>query len=206
LIRSGSFRNILIVASEAYSRILDPDDRATSVIFGDGAGAALLTAEETPLGSTVLAGDWGSDGNGCDLIRVGPVDDCGGAARSHLAMSGPEVYLRAIDTMSKSVKAVSARCSWEVGEIDVLVPHQANERIIHAVAKKLSMPVGRAVVSLEKTGNTAAASIPLALAHAITAGALRVGDRVVMTAFGGGLTWASTAVRWGEVELAEVEL
>ncbi|WP_053738044.1 beta-ketoacyl-ACP synthase III [Nocardia sp. NRRL S-836] len=203
LIRSGAFRSILIVASEAYSRIVDPDDRATSVIFGDGAGAALVVAGGTASGSEVLAEDWGSDGDGCDLLQVGPA---GGDVRNYFSMSGREVYLRAIETMSTSVRAVSERCSWHTDEIDVLVPHQANRRIIEAVAKKLSMPADRAVVSLEKTGNTAAASIPLALAHAMTTGMVRAGDRVVMTAFGGGLTWASTALRWGEVGLAEVEL
>jgi 3-oxoacyl-[acyl-carrier-protein] synthase-3 len=200
LIAAGVAADILLVAAEKYSDIVDPADRATAVLFGDAAGAAVLRSGGRGDRGALLGIDWGSDGTGYDLISVPERHD------GYLTMAGKRVYLKAVENMTGSTLRVLERCGWTAGEVDTLVPHQANKRIIQAVAQRLSLPESKAVCALERTGNTAAASIPLALAQEQANGTLEAGDRVVLTAFGAGLTWASAGLVWPEITTVHSEL
>ncbi|GAA2785535.1 beta-ketoacyl-ACP synthase III [Crossiella cryophila] len=199
LISGGVARRVLVVAAEAYSRIVDPQDRGTAVIFGDGAGAVVLRAGAPDEPGAVLALDLGSDGSARDLIHLP-------GSSPYLAMEGRQVYRHAVDRLAASALAVIKDCGWTAEQVDTLVPHQANARIIEAVAQRLALPAERAVCAIAEVGNTAAASIPLALAEAVDAGALQPGHRTVLTAFGGGLTWGSAALRWPTVRSVRSEL
>lgn len=195
LITSRVLDSVLVVAAETYSRIVDPTDRATAVLFGDGAGAVVLRAGSAREQGALRAFDLGSDGAEKDLIHIpGPAGQP--SAERWFTMSGRKVYLRAIDEMSASALRVMKECGWNPESIGAFVPHQANARIIHAVAQRLDVPEEAAVSELARVGNTAAASIPLALADAVASGRLEPGARTVLTAFGGGLTWASVALTW----------
>ncbi|MEV6133370.1 beta-ketoacyl-ACP synthase III [Streptomyces violaceusniger] len=200
LIATGMAGDVLVVATEKYSDIVDPTDRATAVLFGDGAGAAVLRSGRRDEPGALLAVDWGSDGAGRDLIYVPERHD------GYLSMTGKRVYLKAIEHMTSSTLRVLDRCGWATSEVDTFVPHQANKRIIQAVAQQLSLPEDKAVCALERTGNTAAASIPLALAQGQANGTIGAGDRVVLTAFGAGMTWASAGLVWPEITTVESEL
>lgn len=200
LIGTGIADDVLVVAAEKYSDIVDQTDRSTAVLFGDGAGAAVLRSGRHDEPGALLAVDWGSDGTGRDLISV-PERNSG-----YLSMTGKRVYLKAVEHMTRSTQRVLDRCGWTTNDVDTFVPHQANARIIRAVAEQLSMPEDRAVCALEKTGNTAAASIPLALAQGQAIGTVAAGDRVVLTAFGAGLAWASAALVWPKITTVESEL
>ncbi|WP_413760376.1 beta-ketoacyl-ACP synthase III [Streptomyces sp. MMBL 11-3] len=208
LIASGTADSVLVVGAETYSGILDPADRSTRAIFGDGAGAVVLRAgapdEPGALGPLVL----GSDGTGNELIQV----PSGGsrrpfrAARAHsepadpyFRMAGRQVFRNAVERMSDATTEAAARAGRRPEELDVLVAHQANLRILHAVADRLRLPRERFPVHLDRVGNTSAASIPLALADAVTAGVLRPGHSTALTAFGGGLTWGATTLTWPAV-------
>ncbi|MFB9689482.1 beta-ketoacyl-ACP synthase III [Amycolatopsis plumensis] len=200
LVATGVAGDVLLVATEKYSDIVDPADRATAVLFGDGAGAAVLRSGRRGDPGALLGVDWGSDGTGRELISVPERYD------GFLAMAGKRVYLKAVEHMAGSTLRVLDRCGWAIGDVDALVPHQANKRIIQAVAQRLSLPERKAVCALERTGNTAAASIPLALAHGQEAGTLGAGDRVVLTAFGAGLAWASAGLVWPDITTVRSEL
>jgi 3-oxoacyl-[acyl-carrier-protein] synthase-3 len=206
-IASGLAERVLVVAAEAFTTILNPADRTTSVIFGDGAGAVLLRAGDPAEPGAVKALDLGSDGTGRDLITV----PAGGSAQrstglpaepadTYFQMDGKPVFMNAVLHMTASSKKVLDEIGWEVSDVDAFVGHQANLRILHAVADRLKIPREKAVVNVDRVANTAGASIPLALADAAADGTLRPGDRVLMTAFGGGLTWGSTAVEWPDIE------
>ena len=206
LIAAGIADRVLLVATESIVRFIDPEDRNTAVIFGDGAGAVVLRAGDADEAGALGSFDLGSDGEVSDLIKVDagaslvPPGTTDGATRSHyLEMDGREVYRRAIPTMVASSRKVLAARGWAVDDIDVLVGHQANVRILNAVARDLGLPEERCYVNIDRVGNTAAASIPLALADAQAAGALKPGDKVLITAFGGGITWGSTTVVWPEL-------
>lgn len=203
LIAAGIADRVLLIGAETYSSILDPDDRSTSVIFGDGAGAVLLRAGEPDEVGVVGPFDLGSDGSGRDLITI----RAGGAeqrlsrrdpapADHYFAMAGKEVFWHAVQRMSESSRAVLDRAGIGLDEIDWLVGHQANSRILHRLADVLGVPQERNISNIAEVGNTSAASIPLALADAGAAGTLRTGDRVLMTAFGGGFTWGSAMLTW----------
>lgn len=205
-IRSGSARRVLVIAAEVYSTILDPEDRTTSVIFGDGAGAVVLDAGTHEDPGAVLGFDLGSDGVHRDLITV----PGGGArqrstglppsARDHyFKMRGTEVFKTAIGRMTGSSRVVMNQVGWAPESVDWFVGHQANLRILNAVADELGIDRARAVVNLDKVGNTSAASIPLALADAVDSGRMTPGDRVLLTAFGGGLTWGAAALTWPDI-------
>ncbi|MBB1244031.1 ketoacyl-ACP synthase III [Streptomyces durbertensis] len=206
LIAAGTAHSVLVVGAETYSSILDPRDRSTRAIFGDGAGAVVLRAgdrdEPGALGPPVL----GSDGTGRALIQV----PSGGSrhpiraenaerADPYFRMAGAQVFRHAVERMTEATREAVARAGWTPEEIDVLVAHQANVRIVNAVADQLRLPRSRFPVHLDRVGNTAAASIPLALADAVTAGALRPGHRTALAAFGGGLTWGATTLTWPDV-------
>ena len=204
---AGLAGSALVIGAETYSTILDPADRGTRVIFGDGAGAAVLRAGRPDEPGALRGFDLGTDGAQRDLIvvpgggsRARAGRDQGAAeARSYFTMQGKAVFREAVLRMGASVKAVLARAAWDPGSISRLVAHQANERILRAVADETGVPRDRVVVDLDRVGNTSAASIPLALSRALSAGRLAAGDRVVLTAFGGGLAWGSTALVWPSV-------
>lgn len=191
LIRSSVARSALVVGADTFSTILHPADRATRAIFGDGAGAVVLRAGEADEPGVPLAVDLGSDGEGYDLITV--------REDGYFHLSGPKVYFEAVQRMSASAAAAIAGAGWQVEDVDVVVTHQANVRIIDDCAKRLGVPPDRMVRHIEDVGNTVAGSIPLALAWAARNGQLKPGDRTVLAGFGGGLTWGSIALRWPEL-------
>ncbi|TQM84021.1 3-oxoacyl-[acyl-carrier-protein] synthase-3 [Saccharothrix saharensis] len=188
LIASGAARTVLLVAAEAFSTILDPDDRGTAVIFGDGAGAVVVGEGEDGIGPCVL----GSDGTGADLIQVP-------AGERYFRMSGKEVFRAAVERMADVSLDALARAGLDLADVDHLAPHQANRRICDAVARRLGLAGSKVLADLEAVGNTAAASIPVLLADAAAHGRLKAGDRVLTAAFGGGLTWGATTLVWPDV-------
>ncbi|MFD7565406.1 beta-ketoacyl-ACP synthase III [Streptomyces tendae] len=207
LIASGAAERVLVIGAETFSRILNPRDRSTSVIFGDGAGAVVLRAGEP--GETGALGPLrlGSDGTGVDLITVpaGGPPRPGAAAPDDLAdryftMEGKRVFWLAVQRMGECAESVLDRAGWRVEDVDWLVSHQANHRITARLADEIGIPRERSVSNIAEVGNTAAASIPLALDHAHARGTLRPGDRVLLTAFGGGLTWGAVALTWPAVD------
>ncbi|MFD3914477.1 beta-ketoacyl-ACP synthase 3 [Streptomyces sp. NPDC058603] len=203
LVVSGLYDRVLLVGADVYSTWLDPRDRSSGVVFGDGAGAALIGAGRAGDQGELLAFDLGSDGTGYDLITVP-----GGGARSRsvaepsaegdefFRMRGRAVYQHAVERMTGSCRSLLRAVGWDAAEVDHFVPHQANARILRAVAERVGIGVQRCVTHLDRVGNTGAASIPLALADADARGRFRAGDRMLLTAFGGGLTWGTVALRW----------
>lgn len=179
-------RRALVVASDRVSRIVDPADRGTAILFGDGAGAVVLEAADGP--SAVAGYDLGADGRLGDLIH----QQHGGT----VVMDGHEVFRRAVRATVRSAELALERSGVAVADIALFVPHQANLRIMEAVASRLGVERDRMVVVVDRTGNTSSASIPLALAEAADAGRLRPGDRVLLSGFGAGMTWASAVLRW----------
>ncbi|MFI9760761.1 beta-ketoacyl-ACP synthase III [Streptomyces sp. NPDC051963] len=207
-VTAGFAERVLVIGAESYSTILDPEDRTTSVIFGDGAGAVLLRAGERTEPGAVLDVHLGSDGSMADLITVrgGGAEERsrGGTPRPedrYFRMDGKSVFFAAVRRMAESSRTVLARTGWEIAEVDRLVGHQANIRIVHAVAEQLGLPPERAVLNIERVGNTSAASIPLALADALADGTLTKGNRVLLTAFGGGATWGSATLVWPDLPI-----
>lgn len=208
-IAAGIAERVLVIGAETYSTILNPEDRTTSVIFGDGAGAVVLRAGELSEPGAILGYDLGSDGSLKDLIIVPaggsrqPVHavTASGArpAETYFQMEGRPVFRQAVTRMAASSQAILDRAGWAPESVDWFVGHQANVRILHAVADQLGMDRDRTIVNLDRVGNTSAASIPLALGDAVTEGRLTPGDRVLISAFGGGLTWGSTALVWPEM-------
>ena len=202
-VSSGAYARPLVIAGETYSTIVDPGDRETAVIFGDGAGAVLLRRGTRADHGAVLATDLGSDGSGRDLVTVaGPAVPPGDAPagtpaeRPYFRMRGREVYRHAVRHMCESSHAVLARAGWSPDSVRAFVGHQANQRILDAVAQRLGIDQSHRFGNIREVGNTAAASIPLALASALRRGAAEPGDRTLLTAFGGGLTWGSIAMTW----------
>jgi 3-oxoacyl-[acyl-carrier-protein] synthase III len=194
MIRSGQAKNILVIGSEVFSRILDFTDRGTCVLFGDGAGAVLLQAREEPDAPGLLSTHLHSDGTLADLLyvdgAVGQPDKSG-----FLVMNGREVFRHAVTLLASAVNEALAANNLTSQDIDWLVPHQANRRIIDGVGRKLGLPQERVVVTVDQHANTSAASIPLALAAAITDGRIKPGQLVLLEALGGGLTWGSALLR-----------
>ncbi len=197
-VRSGQAETVLVVGAETFSRILDWEDRGTCVLFGDGAGAIVLDAFE----GNGVASDPGilsthiySDGRHHDALYV---DGGPGSTRTtgHLRMEGREVFRHAVVRMAEAIDAALDRNGLTPGDIDWLVPHQANVRIIEAMAKRLNLPLDRVVVTVDRHANTSAASIPLALCEAVHDGRIQPGDLIMMEAMGGGFTWGSALIRW----------
>ncbi|MFJ8650985.1 beta-ketoacyl-ACP synthase III [Streptomyces rochei] len=193
MITAGTCERALVIGADVYSSIVDPGDRGTAVIFGDGAGAVLLERGRTGEPGAVLHTELGSDGTGDDLITIPPQGE-------YLTMRGSDVYTRAVTTMTESARSVAAHAGWDLADVDAFVGHQANLRILTSVAKRLGLPRERVVSNIADVANTAAASIPLALADAAAEGRIGSGDRLLLTAFGGGLTWGSAAVVWSGAE------
>ena len=193
LIRSGQAKRVMVVGAETYSRILDFTDRGTCVLFGDGAGAVILDAQEGERG--VLSTDLNSDGSQAGILYVdGGVSQTGAAGQ--LRMEGREVFRHAVEKLAATATNALGKARLGHEDVDWIVPHQANVRIIEATARKLNVPMDRVVVTVGGHGNTSAASIPLALNDAARKGQLKQGDIVATEAIGGGLAWGSVIIRW----------
>jgi 3-oxoacyl-[acyl-carrier-protein] synthase-3 len=195
-LRLGQARTALVIGAETFSRILDWQDRGTCVLFGDGAGAIVLNAVAGgPTGRGVLSTHLHSDGRQHDILYVDGGPSSTGTA-GLLRMEGREVFRQAIQHLTEAVDEALAANGLRPSDIDWLVPHQANTRIIDAVGRKLGLPPGKTVLTIERHANTSAASIPLALDEAVADGRIRPGHLVLMEALGGGLTWGASVVRW----------
>jgi 3-oxoacyl-[acyl-carrier-protein] synthase-3 len=198
LILSGQARRVLVIGAETFSRILDFKDRSTCVLFGDGAGALVLEAAEgtgTPADRGILSVDLNSDGRTRELLYVdGGVSTTGSAG--HLRMQGNQVFRHAVDKLAETAHAALDRIGLTGGDVDWIVPHQANIRIIEGTAKRMQVPMERVVVTVQDHGNTSAASIPLALSVGKQRGQIKQGDLLVTEAIGGGLAWGAVVLRW----------
>ena len=194
LMRNGQAERVLVIGSEVYSRIMDWRDRNTCVLFGDGAGAVLLAREPAASGRGLLSTHLHADGRLGDLLYI---DGAVGQPErpGHLIMQGREVFRHAVAKLSGAVDEALAAHDLSRDAVDWLVPHQANLRIIDAMARKLALPPERVVVTVDRHANTSAASIPLALAEAVGDGRIRPGSLVLIEALGGGMTWGSALVR-----------
>ncbi|MEU3901892.1 beta-ketoacyl-ACP synthase III [Streptomyces sp. NPDC045251] len=206
---AGHAEWVLVIGAETFHPFLNPADRGTAVIFGDGAGAVVLRRGTTDEAGAVLTVDLGSDGSLKDLVGIpGNGSRHRSAARPHhaderyLYMNGKEIFPHAVRRMAQSSSAALAQAGWSVDEVDHVVGHQANLRILHALAQHLGMGKERVVAHLDQVGNTSAASIPLALADAADEGRFQLHDRLLLTAFGAGLTWGSAALTWPGTALA----
>ncbi|WP_114393705.1 beta-ketoacyl-ACP synthase III [Oleisolibacter albus] len=197
-IKAGQARTALVIGAETFSRILDWTDRGTCVLFGDGAGAVVLRAEDNPGTAAdrgILSTHLHSDGRHHDLLYV----DGGPSATQtvgHLRMKGQEVFKHAVVNLAEVVREALDTNGLTAADITWLVPHQANRRIIEGTGRKLKLPPERVVVTVDHHGNTSAASIPLALCEAVLDGRIRRGDLVLLEAMGGGFTWGGALVRW----------
>jgi 3-oxoacyl-[acyl-carrier-protein] synthase-3 len=200
-IRAGSYQYALVIGAETLTRIMDWTDRATCVLFGDGAGAVVLGASEVPGG--VMSHTLGSDGSGGDyLIMPGggsrhPASHETVDQRMHcIKMNGREVFKFAARTMDRATRLVCQKANVALEDVDLVVPHQANDRIIQSAAKSLGLPDGTFYVHLDRYGNTSCASIPIALAEVLEAGRVHRHDHLVLVGFGAGLTWGALLIQW----------
>ncbi|MFV9506807.1 MAG: beta-ketoacyl-ACP synthase III [Oscillochloridaceae bacterium umkhey_bin13] len=202
MIKGGASRKLLLIAADIFTHLIDWTDRNTCVLFGDGAGAVVLQATHDAYG--LLAANIGSWGEGETLMAV----DAGGtllpatpalleARRQYVYMNGREIFRHAVRGMCESSEQALAEAGVSAEAIKLIVPHQANVRIIEAVARRLEVPMEQVFVNLDRYGNTSAASVPIALYEAAESGRIKPGDLILLTAFGGGLTWGSAVVRWG---------
>lgn len=193
MVTSGQFGSVLLIAADTFSRLIDDHDRATAFLFGDGAGAVVLRRGEPHEHGAVLDVHIGSDGSQEELITVPD-------RRSHFTMQGQAVYRQAVASMSDMARRAMTTVGWSVEDVDWFVGHQANQRILDAVATRVGIARERSISNVARVGNTASASIPLALSEAASEGRLRPGDRVVLAAFGGGATWGSAALTWPSLD------
>ncbi len=197
LIVSGQAKRALVIGAETFSRILDWEDRSTCVLFGDGAGAVVLEAVDGD-GSTadkgILSVDLNSDGRHRDALFVDGGVSTG--STGHLRMSGKEVFRHAVEKLAKTADTALEKIGLSGADVDWIVPHQANLRIIKSTAQKMNVPMDRVVVTVQDHGNTSAASIPLALSVGVSRGQIKEGDLIVTEAIGGGLAWGAVVLRW----------
>lgn len=207
LIATGIAERVMVIGADTFSTITDPDSRTTAAIFGDGAGAVVLRAGAPHELGALGPFDLGSDGQDADLIMV----PAGGSRQrsthepaspgdEYFTMAGKAVFRKAIFQMSASAQSVLRKAGLRLRDIDRFVLHQANVRIINGIADMLGQPAGKFVKNIDQVGNTAAASVPLAMASGCENGELRAGQRVLLGAFGGGLTWGATVLRWPDIE------
>ncbi len=194
MIRSGSARTALVIGSETFSRILDWEDRTTSVLFGDGAGAVVLAARDARCGG-VLATRLHADGRENQILYVDGGPSTTGTV-GKVRMKGQEVFRHAVSKLSSVVTEVLDAANQQIDEVDWLVPHQANLRIIEATARKLGLPLDKVVITVDQHANTSAASVPIAFDTAIRDGRISRGDLVLLEAMGGGLTWGASLLRY----------
>ncbi len=198
MLRSGSGRTALVIGAETFSRILDWEDRTTCVLFGDGAGAAVLRAEAgrgTNADKGVLATKLHSDGRHNELLYVDGGPSTTGTV-GKLRMKGKEVFRHAVTNLSEVMLETLDLAGLSAKDVDWVIPHQANLRILEGTAKKLGLDPGRVVVTVDRHANTSAASVPLALDTAVRDGRIKDGDLLLLEAMGGGFTWGAAAVRW----------
>jgi 3-oxoacyl-[acyl-carrier-protein] synthase-3 len=197
-IRGGLAKRVLVIGSETFSRILDWTDRTTCVLFGDGAGAVILEAEAgqgTTTDRGILAASLRSDGSHKDKLYVDGGPSTTGTV-GHLRMEGREVFKHAVSMITDVVEDALRIGGISAAQLDWFVPHQANKRIIDASARKLGIDPAKVVVTVDRHGNTSAASVPLALAEAVGDGRIKPGDMVLLEAMGGGFTWGAVLLRW----------
>ena len=203
-IRTGSIRTAVVIGSETMSRVVDWQDRGTCILFGDGAGAVVLKASTEPGG--ILSAVLRSDGTGSDLLGLptfGSLDSTGGDANGHawklgkMHMNGGEVFKFATRVVSESLPQAAQAAGITMNDVTLIVPHQANARILQSAARALKVDENRFMTNLERYGNTSAASIPIALCEAVSQGRVKDGDYIAFVGFGGGLSWASMIVKWG---------
>jgi 3-oxoacyl-[acyl-carrier-protein] synthase-3 len=201
-IESGRARQVLVIGADELSIYLDWKDRSTCILFGDGAGAVVLAGGVQP---GILASTMGSDGSGAKLLtipgggsRIRPNGSLNGSTNgaNYLRMNGPQIFRWATQMMSVAAERVMKESGLRPEEIDLFIPHQANMRIMEATARKLGLPLDKVFSNVGRYGNTSAASIPIALCEAIEAGAVNVGDNIVITSFGAGLSWSALAIHW----------
>jgi len=193
LIRTGAHRRALVIGAEVYSRVLDWNDRGTCVLFGDGAGAVVLEAAATP---GILACRLHADGARGDILSIaGAIDQGSAIGDPFLRMDGKAVFKLAVDVLDSSAREVLALAGMDSGQVDWLIPHQANVRILAATAKRLELDPARVVVTVDRHGNTSAASVPLALDAARSDGRVRRGQVLLLQGVGGGFTWGSVLLR-----------
>jgi 3-oxoacyl-[acyl-carrier-protein] synthase-3 len=194
MIKTGTASKALVVGAEVFSRILDFSDRTTCVLFGDGAGAVVLEASETP---GILASDLHADGKHVDILSV-PGHVSGGQVMGSplLQMDGQAVFKLAVGVLEKTARAALAKANLLETDIDWLIPHQANLRIMHSTAKKLKLPLEKLIVTVDQHGNTSAASIPLALDEAVRSGKVKKDDIVMLEGVGGGFTWGAVLLKY----------
>ncbi|PKP83855.1 MAG: 3-oxoacyl-ACP synthase [Alphaproteobacteria bacterium HGW-Alphaproteobacteria-2] len=198
MILSGQARRVMVIGAETFSRILDFEDRGTCVLFGDGAGAVVLEAADGAGDAEdrgILSTDLHSDGRFRDLLYVdGGVSSTGTVG--HLRMEGREVFRHAVEKLAATAHCALDKAGLSAGDVDWIVPHQANLRIIRATASRMQVPMERVIVTVQDHGNTSAASIPLALSVGKAAGDIKTGDVIVTEAIGGGLAWGAVVLRW----------
>jgi 3-oxoacyl-[acyl-carrier-protein] synthase-3 len=197
LIRSGMARRVIVIGAETFSRLMDWTDRGTCVLFGDGAGAVVLEAGDgdgTSSDRGVLAVDLHSDGRHRDILYVDGGVSTGSVG--HLRMEGREVFRHAVEKLAETAHAALGKAGLTGADVDWIVPHQANIRIIEATARRMQVPMERVIVTVQDHGNTSAASIPLALSVARARDQIKPGDLVVAEAIGGGLAWGAVVLRW----------
>lgn len=199
-IESDTYKHVLVIGAEALSRILDYEDRSTAILFGDGAGAVVMGPVSE---GGVLSTSLGSDGNGKDYLNIPaggsktPASEDSIKNRLHfIKMAGSDVFKFAVRIMQDASVECIKSANLEIQDIDYLIPHQANIRIIEASAKRLKLSMDKVYVNLDKYGNMSAASIPVALDEAYREGKIKKGDNIVLVGFGGGLTWGASVVRW----------
>lgn len=200
LIRAGVYKRVMLIGAETLTKIVNRNDRATAVLFGDGAGAVILEASAQ---DSFLSSELGTDGSRPEILRVAS----GGsrhpftpaayeAGEQYMHMEGREVFKFAVTKMIAATDSVLQKANLRKTDVDWLIPHQANKRIIDAAAKYLDMPEDKVVINIHEYGNTSAASIPIALSEAVQAGKIKSGDVIVFVGFGGGLSWGAVAWKW----------
>ena len=197
-LKAGLFKRALVVGAEAFSHILDWEDRSTCVLFGDGAGAVVVEAQKLNGAMTdrgILATCLRSDGRYRDKLYVDGGPSSTGTV-GHVRMDGPEVFRHAVTKISEVIDATLTQAGYNASDIDWFVPHQANKRILDGAAKKLGLDPARIIITVDKHANTSAASIPLALSTARADGRIKTGDLVLLEAMGGGFTWGAVLLRW----------
>ncbi len=200
LIRSGVYKRVLLIGAETLSKLVNREDRGTAILFGDGAGAVILEASER---DSFLGSELGADGSKPELLLVEaggsrhPIDENAIEAKSdRIHMEGREVFKFAVTKMIEATDAALAKANLTKADVDVLIPHQANKRIIDAAMKYLEMPPEKCVINIQEYGNTSAASIPIALSEAVATGRVKAGDTIVFVGFGGGLSWGAVVWKW----------
>ncbi|WP_051072005.1 beta-ketoacyl-ACP synthase III [Amycolatopsis decaplanina] len=211
LIASGIAESVLLIGAEAFSTLVDPEDRGTAVIFGDGAGAVVLRAGTADEPGAIGPVSLGTDGSLADLLYIpsggSRQRSASGLGREldtsswYLQMAGRSLFQHAVARMTEASRSALELAGWPVSTVDLFVGHQANLRILTAVAKRLAVPEERLFVNIDRVGNTLAASIPLALTAAASQGELHSGDRVLLSAFGAGLSWGGTTVVWPDLRV-----